>query len=568
MADTTAPAGPGPILVSPEDRKADIRMKVWNYLGDNRLVNFPFPPHHRISNFKGAETAGDLVVTLDVFKNAKCIKVDPDKPLQQVRFRAIEAGKTLLVPTPRLRSGLFNRITPPADGGTSALKACATRQGVDEYSVPIGLDDTIHVDLIVVGCVAVSPKGWRIGKGAGFSDMEYAMMVSTGAVDSTVPVVTIVHDCQVLDMPDSIFEQHDLPVDYIVTPTRVIQCDGASTKRPSGMIWSLLTSERLTKIPVLACLRYREWKAGKDVRLNGETEAPTDVVDGVLPAEDDQGESPPRRINRRRPAKRSTQQTEKQEGDKINDDGKVNGVIDYKKDPDKTRPRIGRGGRRVRQFARRPAENGRMSESDKDAANERSDGENRGERTRGTGARRFRRGTGRRVGSGRGRGGTRSADDADGRDDEKRGGGRGGRRDHLSESDGDVSGGNDSQNKKRRPFRPGYRRRFLDDCEGSVYVGALPRTVRVSEFKAEVRDRDVQPLRVVWRGGSGFAFLNFRTIEDAEHALTALEGLHISDRSLRLEMAKSNNPPGRRRRQASASRSDGGGDDGAQSDEA
>jgi RNA recognition motif-containing protein len=84
----------------------------------------------------------------------------------------------------------------------------------------------------------------------------------------------------------------------------------------------------------------------------------------------------------------------------------------------------------------------------------------------------------------------------------------------------------------------------------------------VSEFKAEVRDRDVQPLRVVWRGGSGFAFLNFRTIEDAEQALAALEGLHISDHSLRVEMAKSNNNSSqRRRRVASASRSDGAGDE-------
>jgi len=50
----------------------------------------------------------------------------------------------------------------------------------------------------------------------------------------------------------------------------------------------------------------------------------------------------------------------------------------------------------------------------------------------------------------------------------------------------------------------------------------------------------VQPLRVVWRGSSGYAFLGFRTMEDAEQALEALDGLHIDDRDLRLEMAKSN----------------------------
>ena len=34
------------------DSKAEIRNKVWDYLTDNRLASFPFPPHRRISNFK------------------------------------------------------------------------------------------------------------------------------------------------------------------------------------------------------------------------------------------------------------------------------------------------------------------------------------------------------------------------------------------------------------------------------------------------------------------------------------------------------------------------------------
>jgi len=65
---------------------------------------------------------------------------------------------------------------------------------------------------------------------------------------------------------------------------------------------------------------------------------------------------------------------------------------------------------------------------------------------------------------------------------------------------------------------------------GCVYVGSLPHHTRVSEFKAEVRDRNVNPLRVLWRGNNGFAFLNFRTLEDAELALEALHGLQVSVR--------------------------------------
>ena len=40
--------------------------------------------------------------------------------------------------------------------------------------------------------------GWRIGKGEGFADLEYAMMASMGAVDENTIIVTTVHDYQVI----------------------------------------------------------------------------------------------------------------------------------------------------------------------------------------------------------------------------------------------------------------------------------------------------------------------------------------------------------------------------------
>lgn len=41
------------------------------------------------------------------------------------------------------------------------------------------------------------PTGFRIGKGEGYADMEYAMMASMGSVNESTVVVTVVHDCQV-----------------------------------------------------------------------------------------------------------------------------------------------------------------------------------------------------------------------------------------------------------------------------------------------------------------------------------------------------------------------------------
>ncbi|XP_011931790.1 PREDICTED: methenyltetrahydrofolate synthase domain-containing protein isoform X3 [Cercocebus atys] len=274
--------------------KQDIREQIWDHMESQNLADFPRPVHHRIPNFKGSYLACQNIKDLDVFARTQEVKVDPDKPLEGVRLLALQSNKTLLVPTPRLRTGLFNKITPPPGATKDILRKCATSQGVRNYSVPIGLDSRVLVDLVVVGSVAVSEKvdlmenpllsdapdhtaililgclsGWRIGKGEGYADLEYAMMVSMGAVSTETPVVTIVHDCQVVDIPEELLEEHDITVDYILTPTRVI-ATGCERPQPMGITWSKISREMMEKIPVLRSLRAREQQAGKDVTLQGE----------------------------------------------------------------------------------------------------------------------------------------------------------------------------------------------------------------------------------------------------------------------------------------------------------
>ncbi|XP_032984824.1 methenyltetrahydrofolate synthase domain-containing protein isoform X2 [Rhinolophus ferrumequinum] len=249
--------------------KQDIREQIWDYMESQNLADFPRPVHHRIPNFKGASRAAEHFPRLQAFKMARTIKVNPDAPQKNARFFILDSKKTLLVPTPRLRTGLFNRITPPPGATKDILRKCATSQGVRNYSTPVGLDARVLVDLIVVGSVAVSEKGWRIGKGEGYADLEYAMMVSMGAVSQATPVVTIVHDCQVVDIPEALLEDHDLTVDYILTPTRVITT-GCERPKPRGITWSKISYEMMGKIPILRSLRSREQQAGKDVTLQDE----------------------------------------------------------------------------------------------------------------------------------------------------------------------------------------------------------------------------------------------------------------------------------------------------------
>uniref|UniRef100_H3CV67 Methenyltetrahydrofolate synthase domain-containing protein n=1 Tax=Tetraodon nigroviridis TaxID=99883 RepID=H3CV67_TETNG len=253
----------------PGASKWDIRQKVWDYIEGKDLANFPRPVHHRIPNFKGAPAACSRVPELQVFSQAAEVKVDPDKPLQGARLAVLQARKTLLVPTPRLRTGLFNKITPPRGASKEQLRICSSSQGVKEFSLPVGLDATVKVDLVVVGSVAVSEKGFRIGKGEGFADMEYGMMASMGAVSDSTVVVTIVHDCQVVNIPEELVDSHDLTVDYILTPTQVIKTNCQHPK-PQGIIWSKLDKEKLEKVPILQRLRSLEQRAGRDVTLGAE----------------------------------------------------------------------------------------------------------------------------------------------------------------------------------------------------------------------------------------------------------------------------------------------------------
>ena len=71
-------------------------------------------------------------------------------------------------------------------------------------------------------------------------------------------------------------------------------------------------------------------------------------------------------------------------------------------------------------------------------------------------------------------------------------------RDHDDQDDHEI----DRQRRPRR--RPRSNRR-----EPAVYVGNIPRGTRVSEFKSEVRGREVNPVRVMWRGANRHAFLFF-----------------------------------------------------------
>src|SRR4051812_20689037 len=107
------------------------------------------------------------------------------------------------------------------------------------------------VDLVVAGSVAVAMDGTRLGKGGGFSDLEFAVASAAGLIGPATTVVTTVHDVQVRAAGDIPSTDHDVPVDLIVTPTRVIETGARRTGSWGRLRREELTEEKVAAIPLL-----------------------------------------------------------------------------------------------------------------------------------------------------------------------------------------------------------------------------------------------------------------------------------------------------------------------------
>ena len=228
--------------------KQSARQAIWDRLKTEKLAAFPFPPHGRIPNFKGAKDAALRLFDEPEWRDAKCIKVNPDSPQKYVRAEALRRGIVVYVPTPKLKAG-FLKLDPakiPFDAivDASQMSRCA------RWAEPVALRDLPQMDAIVTGCVAVTESGRRAGKGAGYSDIEFAILRELG--HDSVPVATTVNDVQVVGAFP--IERNDLPLTVIATPTRIYRV-ASPPPAPTGIEWDRLTAQDLDDMPVLKELR-------------------------------------------------------------------------------------------------------------------------------------------------------------------------------------------------------------------------------------------------------------------------------------------------------------------------
>ncbi|WP_172328246.1 5-formyltetrahydrofolate cyclo-ligase [Mangrovicoccus sp. HB161399] len=236
--------------------KQVVRDRIWAALEESGVA--VGPARNNIPNFAGADTAAFRMVQTDAWKAARNVKCNPDPPQIPLRLRALYEGKVLYCPVPALTRDFPYLEIDPAElekKGVS-FELAATSEGYMQHGRRLGFEDVPGLDFCIVGSVAVTRSGGRIGKGAGFADLETGIFRELGTIRPDTPMVTLVHSTQVVDEDQMTMMAHDSPLDMFATEAELV-VTGNAAPRPKGVDWEQVQPDQFRDIPFLAALRDR-----------------------------------------------------------------------------------------------------------------------------------------------------------------------------------------------------------------------------------------------------------------------------------------------------------------------
>jgi 5-formyltetrahydrofolate cyclo-ligase len=235
--------------------KDNLRADIWSLLKQQGVAIGD--PQGHIPNFVGSQKAAEQLADLPIWQQSKAIKCNPDSPQIPVRSRALKDGKRLYMAVPRLtNTRCFVELTAEdLQQRNIPLEEAAIARKALTYGRLVTFEEMQTIDLVMVGCVAVTRNGGRAGKGAGFADLELAMLKEFGLVQSDTPIVTTVHTLQIVEegLP---MQPHDWGLDWIVTADEAIATN-TTYPRPAGLDWDTIRPDQYKEIPILRKLREK-----------------------------------------------------------------------------------------------------------------------------------------------------------------------------------------------------------------------------------------------------------------------------------------------------------------------
>ena len=203
-----------------------------------------------ICDYEGSEKGTELLVNTDMYKQAQVIFITPDNNLETLRERAFLDKKTVVMTNYGITRGFF--LIKPGQIPEGKEELASLLDGVSRYwkhQTLEQLKESVgHIDRMVTGASAITPSGIRLGKVHGYFDLEWAMQTSSGIADDSTVIIGAGHDCQVADV-DVTVEDYDTAIDYIVTPTRIIETRHEFPRPNKGIIWSRLAPGMREQIP-------------------------------------------------------------------------------------------------------------------------------------------------------------------------------------------------------------------------------------------------------------------------------------------------------------------------------
>lgn len=230
----------------------EARVKIWEELlkvarPDSK---FSWSFSEFIADYEGSDQGAKLLAGSEMYKHAEVIFITPDNNLEKLREIAFRDKKTVVMTNYGITRGFFLIRSGDIPEGKEELASLLDgvsrywkHQTLEQLKTAVG-----HIELLVTGASAITPGGIRFGKGHGYFDLEWAMLYTVGLVDDHSVIIGAGHDCQVADVEVTV-EEYDTAIDYIVTPTKIMETRHEYPRPGKGIIWSRLAPGMREQIP-------------------------------------------------------------------------------------------------------------------------------------------------------------------------------------------------------------------------------------------------------------------------------------------------------------------------------